>query len=464
MAVSRWDCAGCSHSLARHAPRSLAKLDLTPEQARVALTSGEPYPCWFEDRCACQDFGWKAGDFFEAFAEGVLSASMEHDAGLRTIRDAYRNMQVDKAWTRFIEPPQGDEAVAGGFRWWAGPLVQQVWAMPPFGSRGHRLWRVYSTTDLVKNIKDHRRVERVIRVFNGSLSLNAFVYDREERMLRLRSSAYVHEQNVEWLSRLFSLSAAFQIGNAHAKVNAGLAEVVGGEPAESAPPGTPMRTHLDDITELAAQVAREGKEAKSGFTLANLADAERLLGSTGAVMRSGMSLTALLPFSLDEPEDTAALKNFQPQMEETARVGKKTPGEVGEALWRQLRGNFGRFLKGTAQLTILLTVNLDVPHPQYGPGALMLLQTPVFVDNDEEADALAAEMNDHEDRYQTGAHGFGAWMLQVPGPLTHALFIPAGPGVQNPSWMPNVALSETVLARWASWYLLEGRKRANAER
>ena len=404
---------------------------------------------------------------FEAHAERS-GLRLVDDPGLLAVDAVYRALSVDEEWSDF----QGR-----GFAWWGEDLMQHVWASEQVVSRGELITAVHAETVILQDItSDH--AQDLIASMGPFPTLNAFIFDPQERTLKMRATVYVHEQNYEWLSKLFCLAAALQASEAQAKIDNGVAEIFGASPPAVVHPRSGRRRAADDMLYIGFDVAAAGRDPGRSYTVADLANAVGLLDGTDGTRFWTMAFvgTAAGEFVAVVAEEgeyvhdgnfglQAENESFAAAIREAAEEHLVDASAFLRALWFKNKGTHSASVAASGSgdgsgRTALVQVLLRDPHPVYGHGALLRLDLPVFSDDGAGMRSLAAEMNRAESDTETwtGMHQLGRWCESPEGNLVHETFLPAY--AKDETYLLNLMLSTAVLrVPWARRYLNERRLR-----
>jgi len=310
------------------------------------------------------------------------------DVGVRLVRYVHRLLQIDAEWT---EPRER------GFTWWPSTFAQKVWAEPPYEDRGITLARVHVQTDLLRNVPE--ALAPALASYMRTTALSGFVRDNETPgVLRLASSFYVHEQIEEALGRLVGLTAALQAATAY-RLTADLARITGSEPAVSGPPGRSLRALPDDMVRVVEDQIVPAGGRPPVYAGPEFEQSAEWLEQQGFFTNADQQgLTSELPF-----------------------------GEI----------------------TSLLTLKADDPHPELGNGLTGRLVLPVLPGEAASARAIKAalDLNSREVSDHTDTHFAGSWCPTERGLAFH-LFVPNI--VCGPGWVMNFTLAVARRAMWAA--------------
>ena len=163
------------------------------------------------------------------------------DVGQQTVEWLYKSqLQVDEQWSM---------RTAHGFTWWPYQHAQTVTSTDevkgPDGTMGVFVGvRTQVLRDLDLTDQLATGVNELAR--EGANTMSGLVYDEKSRSLDLCSVVPVHDDTLEWMQRLISISAVLQIGEAQA-LSSTLMQYyhVGGAEATSAHPANgrgPLQT------------------------------------------------------------------------------------------------------------------------------------------------------------------------------------------------------------------------------
>jgi hypothetical protein len=321
------------------------------------------------------------------------------DVGTTLVDSVYSIMQIDDDWS-----VRGER----GFTWWAGDLRQDIWAEPSFDDYGEELVRVHARTEIARDVAVDPGSEFGLSSLGIFASLSGLVYEEHAKALSLSSSVYAHEQNLQWIGPLLSLSAAIQVSDAHHKAG-DLAESFGWSLAVSQHPQSGRRAEPDEMADFSHFLP--GRDEPSRYDAENFAEAEMHLRPFALVATfSETGLTAEFPW----PDDSC-----------------------------------------------LLEVSSREHHPELGSGVHMLLTLPLTLEK-EEVFHKAVALNALESNSLTRCPFTGSWCPEVTKLKTPLLaftsFIPNL--VYQPSLLPNLCIYMAHRARWAA-ELLTGVKYAD---
>ena len=334
------------------------------------------------------------------------------DCGRRALDLLFESMMIDEGWSAREE---------SAFEWWGHGHAQRAWAEPPREDLGEPVSLVHVETDFLRKVEDTDKTYEGLERLQELSALSAFIYLPPEGKIRMHSTAYIHEGNYGWLSRVLLNVAGVQLLTASFSMI--LQQLfAGSEPDITPHPLNGFRETADDmVTGLADFYMPAGKMpvkvAGGGFK-----EACRLLkGFNVLALSDKAGLTAEFHFVGDNP-----------------------------ALARQMAGK-------TGVETSLYRALGDVQHVLFGHGLTSLLTLPAEKPRAQGLRWLN-RMNLLESREWTGFHMLGAW-LTTPDKdnsllFGHRGFLPAFP--LQPELVLNLALANGLRSKWASSRLGEG--------
>ena len=309
---------------------------------------------------------------------------MREDAGTRTVREAFDELQVDAEWASWSDR---------GFTWWPHRFAQQVWAEMPREDDGITVIRVNAETDLYSlNEQDWRGMAPVFASASAFSTSSGFVW--RDQVVRLHSSMWVHDEIQPWVSKVFRLACLFQAVGAEAAI---------AQKSGLPPHVTGNRREPDEM--LAAIDELPGKDEPSLWAGDEMTKVVDLLEANGLVANgSHQGITTEFPYG--------------------------TSG--GPAI-----------AGGTSNL---LTVTTEEPHPSFGSGLLMRLM--LREEPTGPAGSLGAmELNELEIQTGCNAHFIGSWCSNPSGgPPVFVSFLPSI--LSAPNLLFNLVISMRVRSRW----------------
>jgi hypothetical protein len=294
--------------------------------------------------------------------------------------------------------------------WWSWHLRQVFTVSQPALAFGDPMLAIHYYTDVVSDVADPDKALGAVEILAPYVTMNAYVYEPETRVIRLCGSAYLHEGNLSW-QRILAMAALLQNIDAHAKAPQ-IAQMVGGKPAVSPHPTSGFREKMDDLLNIVDhRIIPDGKRQS--------------------------------PYVGASTEDLAKEFNRPPWILVTA----SPEGATGEL---PFTGNVPAILKGKAEPsghTSLFQVVANGQHPYLGSGALVLLKLGLFgVPKDQLP--LSLELNRAEASGPTGFPLMGSWTLDAQTrALTHVTFLPTT--VFDPGLLRTVAFYSSLRNEWA---------------
>jgi len=294
---------------------------------------------------------------------------MSNDVGLQAIDKLFDKLQIDAAWS--IRRPRG-------FTWWSYKLAQHIDASEPWQDDEFQLSRIRIVTDLVTSVDPGCQPEMLAGMANMQQILSAVVWDDTDLTMREYCTGIVHQENVGSLTQLLATAAITQNVAAHSRAQR-LAQAAGGTPAASAHPITGERNEPDEMMGVPEHVIFPAGKDHSAFA-----------GPLCASLKDFLPQYQLMGFS--DAEGFSCEVPFTGSTPVVAKValGRPTAKDRPE--------------------TSLLRIFPDTDHPQYGHGALVILQIPVVFDEDE-VFHVVNQLNLAEAKGHTLSNLLGAWCL-----------------------------------------------------
>lgn len=161
------------------------------------------------------------------------------DPGLAAIRSVFEAFGVDEDWSQWE---------GRGFRWWPHRYCQRIWADAPRRDPelGLVVCRVHAETEVVRGSGFVCPDPGVVAsgVITADPTMNALI--RIEEDFAYHAAVWVHEENLEWTSRLLQMAALLQVTNAEFH-GWPLAEALDGDPAFAAHPERGPRPEPDGM-------------------------------------------------------------------------------------------------------------------------------------------------------------------------------------------------------------------------
>jgi len=315
------------------------------------------------------------------------------DAGRSTVEWLYQEqLQVDEDWS---------VRRSDGFTWWPYRHAQHVDVIgSEVGPDGNPGYFVRVKTDFVRDVDLSDSTLAGVELLMSTATMSGLIYDPETRLLSLSSLVTVHKGNRPWMSRLISVAAMLQAGDAHF-IAASISGVLGGQSAESGHPENGVRPEPDALAkDFTPAMAAAGKEP-SRWTEREFQDAvEQYMQRPPALLATGggQGLTVELPYG---------------------------------------------------QRSSLCEMQGDQAHPRIGNGLLLLQSFPVSSITETEGTRLALELNDEALNQTPAGYGFGSYCFR-------------DDCVRFTGFIPNAAYADGLLPN--IYFSCIGRAHAMAER
>lgn len=326
------------------------------------------------------------------------------DTGLEVARFTYESMHIDEEWS--LETPRG-------FTWWGHGLAQRVWAEPCRRDRGVDVTLMHVVTDFLREVRYDDRTLEGLNLLNADTAQFAFVYDPDDRRVRLHTTVYVHRQNLDWSKRLFMTVAGIQASYAHMKAGEASRLFDGSGPDTSPHPENGFREEPDEMMGVIGLVYPGMNHRAEPIDAGEFEFAAGCLMPESLTTWDNQGLTSEFPFSGDEP----------------AHV---------------------RFTRGLGPVTGLFQATSAKEHPLLGKGLLTTMQLPLSHSRDELL-RMADVLNLLESREWTGCHMVGAWRVDEQDCLSFVSFLPILS--YRKQLLANLAFSNRNRCRWAAMLL-----------
>lgn len=317
-----------------------------------------------------------------------------NDHGIQLVRKIFKDMNIDEEWS-----VQTDR----GFIWWGHQYAQKIWADKPIEDNGFHVTKVNAETEILKYPARSTETETLLAVEMMKSSLSGLVIDHEADRITLRCSAYINEDNINWLGRVFSLAAIIQATEVEDKGD-DLAIFLELQPDKSIHPRSGLRNAMDDMLNVVDQVViPEGEKPFQSIGEFEFRRTAEILNSQSLIstaIKTGLS--AYLPFA-----DNSAL----------------------------------------------LQVDIENEHPELGKGLLIRLYLPpgkIDIDG-----PFIMDLNSMEQNVFPSGHFLGSWCLGPVGENAHTAvyvtFIPAI--VCTPGILYNMSISTLSHGKLAEEFL-----------
>jgi hypothetical protein len=321
-----------------------------------------------------------------------------NDHGIQLVRKIFKDMKIDKEWS--VETDRG-------FKWWCHQYAQKIWADPPIQDNGFLVSKVNAETEILKYPKRSSETETILAIEMMKASLSGLIVDEGSDRITLRCSAYIHEDNNNWLGRIFSLAAIIQATEVEDKGDV-LAMVLELQPDKSIHPHSGFRNDVDDMLNVVDQVV--------------IPEGEKPFHTIGEF----------------EFRRAADILNSQNLISKASETGLATYSPFGDDI-------------------ALLQVGTEQEHPELGNGLLIRLFLPpdqILPITDIDG-SFVMDLNSMEQNAFPSGHFLGSWCLGPVGESAHTAvyvtFIPAI--VCSPGILYNMCVSTLSHGKLAEQYL-----------
>ena len=322
------------------------------------------------------------------------------DVGTQILDAIYDQLKVEDEWALRRQR---------GFTWWSYRIAQHIDVSPPVHDRGLDLCNLHVRTDVVRDVDPNTNPAALLVQLNRQATLNALVWDPSDATISARCTVIVHQDIASWIYYVLATAAILQNDWAHSHTVA-LAKASGGRPAGSNHPARGARHEPNSSMNVPARMIVPAGEEPSKFVgaqcsgiegfLVELAETKWWYGNADAE-----GATVEVPFTGHRPA------TFQDRSSADARLE-----------------------------TALVQVFTDIPHPEFGNGALLVTRLPVSP-GAHQAVRLANDLNLAE---SVGGHDvpplFGAW---APDPFSNE-----DDGLAFVSFLPNFLAMGGILNNW----------------
>ncbi|OBK86348.1 hypothetical protein A5648_05870 [Mycolicibacter sinensis] len=276
----------------------------------------------------------------------------------------YDKLMIDEQWSVRRER---------GFTWWGYRLAQHIEVSPPIRSHDLDVCIVRIWTEVARDVDPATDPAELLAAVNMQSTMSALVWDPKTATITECCTAVVHAENAAWLWKILMTAAVLQNTAAHSRAHA-IADACGGTPAASNHPTSGERPELDDMLNSPEHVIAPVGAEESRFTGAlaeGLGKFAWEMGWYGSSDETG--IVCEVPYTGNRPlilQDAHA--------------------------------------PDTARETALVRIFTDQPHPEFGNGALVLMQLPVNP-GAEESTKLANRLNIIESHGDLSTPLLGAW-------------------------------------------------------
>jgi hypothetical protein len=321
-----------------------------------------------------------------------LDGNVQGDIGLRVCALIYEKLMIDDEWSHAFER---------GFGWVGHRLVQRVWASPPEDSEGKVISLISARTTVVENVSlDEQKAIGCLAAFNYAAVGSAYVYDVQTRSVDLCLAYVIHEEMLRDRTDELAANAILQLCEAEDNADA-LAATLKGDVASRGHPQHGPRQAPDGMLDVVRQVfIPQGSEVSRFINIDEMKRVEALFHGTAC-----------------------------------ASLGAWAEGVTVEVACGP-------------DMTTLIELRADVPHPWLGSGLAVRTTLPLPVPSDE-IDRFIARLQELQLATNDGGGQCGAWYVghhrQVPYP-TWTRFIPNA--LFRPRLAADVTMSEVVRALW----------------
>jgi hypothetical protein len=299
------------------------------------------------------------------------------------------------------------------FRWWGGPLAQEVRVAPGIERNGREFWPLMVSTELLHAVDPNHPFIQQLGRLNSFASTSRLVFDPEtRRILSVFSWLVPRESRRDDDLATVRAGLVLQGYDALQRLPT-FSKVEGLVPAVSGHPGRHVRDEPDRLFGWVRGPLAEAGQQPSRFRGAELAALpESPPPEFLMVNGDGAAITANLAFGQTHDDSLVS------------------------------------FMHSTS----LSQLNADFLHPALGSGLFVLLQLPT-VPLQEPASVVVNMLNLAETREHLDYSGVGAWCedASTPGDIAHVTFWPSG--FSRPGLISQIAIDLGRRSAWAAAHL-----------
>lgn len=286
-------------------------------------------------------------------------------------------LAIERLFTEFLQcDPEWSARKEKSFTWWPAQQAQTVGIVKEAPGPGGETGYVISIrTDFLQNVKnDDKKTEEYLAGLMRQLVMAAPFWFKERQEIYLLTKMTVHGDNLEWAVRLLSQAALYQAHQVQTQTGTA-AKIIGATAKTSGPKPGPIRPDICSLIKLPETFFQEEGQGPSRW-------------------------------KEDEFEETAKkyMQGF-PCLEANS-------GGLGVT---------GEFIHG--EMSSLLRMVADQPHPRYGNGLLVTHTFPTGSYTEKEFFELANNLNTIEIVEGPWGYVFGSFYAEN-STLQHRTFIP----------------------------------------
>lgn len=331
------------------------------------------------------------------------------DVGIQILGAIYDQLKVEDEWA--VRRPRG-------FTWWGYRLAQHIDVAPPIHDRGLDLCSLHVRTDVVRDVDPDTNPAAFLVELNRGATLSALVWDPSDATISARCTVTVHQDIASWIYYVLATAATLQNDLAHSHT-VELAKACGGKPAGSNHPTQGVRNDPSNSMSVPARMIIPAGNGPSKFVGAPCAGIESFLAEHAEVKHwygnaDAEGATVEVPFTGSLPA------MFQDRSSPDSRLE-----------------------------TALVQVFTDIPHPEFGNGALVVTRLPVCP-GAARAVGFANDLNLAESAGGLDVPPlFGAW---IPDPFSEG-----DDGLAFGSFLPNFLAMGGILNNWMAYQATRAR-------
>lgn len=327
------------------------------------------------------------------------------DIGVELLDLLYDRLMIDEQWSVRRER---------GFTWWGYRLAQHIEVGPPVRSHDLDVCVVRIWTEVAREVDPATDPARLLSPLNMHATMSALVFDPDSATITACCTAVVHRENIGWLWKILMTAAVLQNATAHSHAHP-IAQACNGTPAASNHPISGERPELDDMLNVPERVIIPAGAEPSRFA---------------GPLTEGLGKFAAEMGWFGDSDETGIVC-------EVPFTGERPLAAQDPTAW------------DAGGQTALVRIFADLAHPQFGNGALILLQLPVEP-GVQQSGALANRLNAVEAHGDLSAPLFGAWCADASSDgngLAFCSFLPNA--LARPGLLENQIVYQAARAQFA---------------
>ncbi len=262
-----------------------------------------------------------------------------------------------------------------GFEWWASDYCQRVWSDLGNFHNASTVYRLHAEIDFLQANGHFEDAKPALAAAMAEGTLSAIVYDPEKDLIKLHSSIYGQDENVNWIHRVLNAVVALQICEVHRMAQRFAHEFKMSHAMTEHPKKGGRKTH-DPICEFQERFFK--------------------------------------PYGANESR-WVGVEEWDEGRQALRRISKDVKTDYKLCLDATFDWSYGH-------RDMALLVSAVDPHPILGSGLLFSLTIPVMMEAEFKSQ-VAMALNEHERKDWNWYNDLGTWCLRD-GELTFFCFVP----------------------------------------